>query len=103
MAAWRTRLPSFARSRGGTVEILTDAQGNQSGICVLPDGTRIEEWEYYRQFHGGGSGVGLANPAAVFCEEQGGIVSGVEPMCELPDGTTVDAWEYFRAQSDAER
>ena len=91
----------FCEEQGGTVEIVTDAQGNQSGICGLPDGTRIEEWEYYRQFHGEGSGAGLANPAAVFCEEQGGIVSGVEPMCELPDGTTVDAWEYFRAQSDA--
>jgi putative hemolysin len=91
----------FCEEQGGTVEIVTDAQGNQSGICGLPDGTQIEEWEYYRQFHGEGSGAGLANPAAVFCEEQGGIVSGVEPMCELPDGTMVDAWEYFRAQNQA--
>ncbi len=41
---------------------------------------------------------GLANPAAVFCEEQGGTVSGPEPMCELPDGSVVDAWEYYRAE-----
>lgn len=43
--------------------------------------------------------VGLANPAAVFCEEQGGTTYGPEPMCELPDGTVVDAWEYFRAET----
>ncbi len=42
----------------------------------------------------------LPNPAAVFCEAQGGTTSGSEPMCELPDGTVVDAWEYFRDQSD---
>ena len=41
----------------------------------------------------------LANPAAVFCEEQGGAVFGPEPMCGLPDGTTVDAWEYYRAET----
>ena len=44
-------------------------------------------------------GPGIANPAAVFCEDQGGTVSGPEPMCELPDGTVVDAWEYFRSNA----
>ena len=39
----------------------------------------------------------VPNPAAVFCEKQGGTTSGPEPMCELPDGTIVDAWEYFRS------
>jgi uncharacterized protein len=39
----------------------------------------------------------IPNPAAVFCEEQGGTVSGDGPMCTLPDGTTVDAWEHYRA------
>ena len=91
----------FCEDQDGTVEIVTDAGGNQSGICRLPDGTQIEEWEYYRQFHGDDDGAGLANPAAVFCEEQGGVVSGVEPMCELSDGTVVDAWGYFRAQNEA--
>ena len=43
----------------------------------------------------------IANPAAVFCEEQGGVVSGDEPMCELPDGSVVDAWEYYRSQTSA--
>lgn len=41
----------------------------------------------------------IPNPAAVFCEEQGGVVFGPEPMCELPDGSIVDAWEYFREQT----
>jgi len=41
---------------------------------------------------------GLPNPAAVFCEDQGGTTSGPEPMCKLPDGSIVDAWEYFLAE-----
>jgi putative hemolysin len=87
----------YCESQGGTVEIVTDAEGNQSGRCHLSDGTVVDEWEYYRQSQA--TGAGLANPAAVFCEEHGGTVSGVEPMCALPDGTVVDAWQYFRVQS----
>jgi putative hemolysin len=89
----------FCEEQGGSVEIVTDAEGNQTGICHLPDGTQVDEWEYYRQYHEEGSDTGLANPAAVFCEEQGGTVSGDEPMCELPDGTVVDAWDYYRTES----
>ena len=48
--------------------------------------------------------TGLANPASVYCEEQGGTVEIVdEPdgqvgYCNLPDGTRVEEWEYFRSQ-----
>lgn len=38
----------------------------------------------------------LPNPAAVYCEDQGGTVTGSEPMCTLPDGATVDAWDLYR-------
>lgn len=44
----------------------------------------------------------VANPAAVFCEEQGGKTFGPEPMCGLPDGSTIDAWEYYRAETASE-
>ena len=44
----------------------------------------------------------VANPASVYCVEQGGeleIVTtedGETGICNLPDGTSVDEWEYFR-------
>ena len=38
----------FCVAQGGTVELETDANGGQLGYCKLPDGRRIEEWEYYR-------------------------------------------------------
>lgn len=88
----------FCEEQGGTIEIVTDDAGSQSGICRLTDGTEVDEWEYYRRYHQD-EGAGLANPAAAFCEEQGGVVSGDEPMCELPDGSLVDAWDYFRGSN----
>jgi uncharacterized protein len=39
----------FCEEQGGTSETVTADDGSQSGICVLADGTRIDEWEYYRQ------------------------------------------------------
>lgn len=36
----------FCEEQGGTVEIVDEADG-QVGYCNLPDGTRVEEWEYF--------------------------------------------------------
>jgi putative hemolysin len=50
------------------------------------------------------SEVGLANPASVFCVEQGGTVEIVDEAdgqvgyCNLPDGSRIEEWEYFRSQ-----
>lgn len=50
--------------------------------------------------------VGMANPASVFCEKQGGKseirkhADGSEyGVCRLPDGKVVEEWEYFRAHN----
>jgi putative hemolysin len=37
---------------GGTLEIV-DGPDGQVGWCTLPDGRRVEEWELYRETHGG--------------------------------------------------
>ena len=39
---------AYCEKQGGTVENEKDDQGNETGICVLPDGTRVDEWQYYR-------------------------------------------------------
>lgn len=36
----------YCVAQGGTVEIVDEA-GGQVGYCNLPDGTRVEEWEYF--------------------------------------------------------
>jgi uncharacterized protein len=51
--------------------------------------------------------VGMANPASVFCAEQGGKVEirrgtdGETGYCHLPDGRVVEEWEFFRSQNKA--
>lgn len=37
----------YCVQRGGRVEIV-DTKKGQIGICVLPDGRRIEEWKFFR-------------------------------------------------------
>lgn len=46
--------------------------------------------------------VGLANPASVYCVEQGGTLepvttaAGVSNICVLPDGERIDEWDLYR-------
>jgi len=48
---------------------------------------------------------GLANPASVYCVEQGGQVDIVDEAlgqvgyCVLPDGRRVEEWEFYRTQT----
>lgn len=46
--------------------------------------------------------AGLANPASVFCEEQGGTLelrtddTGTSGFCIFDDGSECEEWAYFR-------
>ncbi len=46
--------------------------------------------------------VGMANPASVYCVEQGGklvsreTAAGTVSDCHLPDGTVVEEWDFYR-------
>jgi putative hemolysin len=51
--------------------------------------------------------TGLPNPAAVYCEEQGGTVDmrtdesgGQIGICIFSDGTEVEEWAYFRGEAE---
>lgn len=50
--------------------------------------------------------VGLANPASVFCVEQGGelvideVADGQVGICEI-DGERIEEWEYYRANHES--
>ncbi|MFH0970636.1 MAG: DUF333 domain-containing protein [Candidatus Diapherotrites archaeon] len=35
-------------NQGGTLNIITDEEGAQQGMCTLPNGKTCEEWAYYR-------------------------------------------------------
>ncbi len=38
----------FCEEQGGRLEIRTDADGNQSGVCLFQDGSECDEWAYFR-------------------------------------------------------
>jgi inhibitor of cysteine peptidase len=38
----------YCEQQGGTVEIRTDDEGGQVGVCVFDDGSECEEWAFYR-------------------------------------------------------
>lgn len=46
--------------------------------------------------------VGIANPASVYCIQQGGKLrmeqtsQGAHAICILPNGQEVDEWDYYR-------
>lgn len=40
----------YCVQQGGKLEIVRTKTG-EIGICVLPDGRRIEEWKFYRANH----------------------------------------------------
>ncbi len=49
--------------------------------------------------------IGMANPASVYCGEQGGTVEirkgegGESGYCHLPDGRVVEEWAFYRAEN----
>ena len=50
--------------------------------------------------------IALANPASVYCVEQGGRITIVRDdkgnesgICTLPDGRAIEEWAFFRARN----
>lgn len=39
----------FCVKQGGKLEIRKDAQGGEYGMCHLPNGQVVEEWDYFRK------------------------------------------------------
>ncbi|MDD1657215.1 MAG: DUF333 domain-containing protein [Methanomicrobiales archaeon] len=96
----------YCEDRGMTYETRTNTDGSQFGVCILADGSICDAWEFYRgdcPAPASMPGAGIANPSAVFCEDQGmtyeirtnpdGSQTGV---CILANGTVCDGWEYYR-------
>ena len=98
----------FCEEQGGTVEIRTDASGGQYSVCVFEDGSECEEWAFFHdECQPGEPEIGMANPASVFCEEQGGTVEmrtdasgGQYGVCLFDDGSECDEWAYFRGECE---
>jgi putative hemolysin len=44
---------------------------------------------------------GIANPASVYCEEQGGTLDLESGMCTFSDGSQCEEWAFFRGECAA--
>ncbi|MFC2415237.1 DUF333 domain-containing protein [Neisseria elongata] len=42
----------FCVKQGGKLEMKKDKDGGEYALCHLPDGSVVEEWEYFRSHHG---------------------------------------------------
>ncbi len=91
----------YCEEQGGTLEIRDEA-GGQVGYCVFDDGSECEEWAFMRgecqpgQSLGGETGI--ANPASVYCEEQGGTLDLATGMCTFADGSQCEEWAFYRGE-----
>lgn len=53
-------------------------------------------------------GIGMPNPASVYCEEHGGALdirdsdAGQTGMCVFPDGSECEEWAFFRGECGVE-
>ncbi|MCB2224537.1 MAG: DUF333 domain-containing protein [Actinobacteria bacterium] len=79
---------------------------------MFDDGSECGEWDFYHGDCAPGDsteapvpGAGLANPASVFCIEQGGALDlrtdedgGQVGVCVFDDGSECEEWAYFRGE-----
>jgi putative hemolysin len=53
--------------------------------------------------------AGIANPASVYCEEQGGTVERIDEdgaehgVCVFDDGSECDEWAFYRGECEPGR
>jgi len=109
----------YCEKQGGRLEIRSEA-GGETGYCLFDDGSECEEWAYFHHRCAPGSSLaesspaaaatataspaGLANPAAVYCEAQGGrsvVVktdAGETGYCLFRDSSQCDEWAYYRGE-----
>jgi putative hemolysin len=100
----------YCEEQGGRVDMRADASGIY-GVCIFGNGSECEEWAYYRgecspgqSTEGSEPGFGLANPASVYCEEQGGRLemrtdrNGTQGLCLFDDGRECEEWAYWRGE-----
>jgi putative hemolysin len=87
----------FCAQHGNKLEIHTAADGSQSGVCVFPDGSACDEWDYYR----GECGTRVqASPTAIATieatpEAGGGNPGGNASGGYMPPGTSEEITDWW--------
>ncbi len=97
----------YCTENKGTLEIRTDGDGGQFGVCKFEDGSECDEWAFYRGEckPGDNASIGMANPASVYCTENKGTLEirtdengGQVGVCVFEDGSECDQWAFYRGE-----
>jgi putative hemolysin len=87
----------YCKQNGYELEIRTAADGSQSGVCIFTDGSRCDEWAYYR----GECGPAVENsqkPATTLeatTEAGGGSLGGNASGGYMPPGATEEFADWW--------
>lgn len=96
----------YCEERGGTID-LREGEGGVSGFCIFDDGSECDEWAFFNAECAIGDSIeiiGMANPASVYCEEQGGVLDmrdgegGTAGFCIFEDGSECEEWAFFNSE-----
>ena len=78
-------------------------------FCCSVSGFCADDWLFLTNSHNhSGGGIGVANPAAIYCHDLGyqyDIVdgpNGQRGVCTFPNGTSADAWDFLKGKAAQE-
>jgi uncharacterized protein len=86
----------YCEQKGNKLEIVTAADGSQSGVCVFPDGSTCDEWIYFR------GGCGRATPTSP--KPIATVAATIQPSADtvengsggyMPPGTTEEISDWW--------
>jgi putative hemolysin len=77
----------YCEEQGGQLEIITAEDGSQSGLCLFPDGSRCDEWAFFRNECRPGDSLAQFTP------------EGAQEAAPAPSATSEEAsdgWTTYR-------
>lgn len=97
--------PAQTKARLAVTKLIVGMQNSVARTKKAFKPSRFEVWGLTQITDNGGSsgGMGIANPASVYCQSIGGTTgvtdtaAGQAGTCTLPSGETVDEWVNYRA------
>lgn len=88
----------YCEQNGNKLEIVTAADGSQSGICVFPDGSSCDEWAYYRGECGPAVQINLTPATTVEATTEASGGGSTEEQASggyMPPGTTEEIADWW--------
>jgi len=101
---------AFCTERNNTYEVRGNSDGSETGVCIFPDGTVCDGWEYYT---GNCTAAAMfpsfdlvsepgSSPSIDFCLERNHSFTirenqegGLDRVCSFPDGRECDVEAYY--------